>query len=368
MMNCYEIRKTEEIISPSLIYYLDIIRSNIQKAIEEAGSAERLWPHVKSHKSIDMLKLQMKYGIVKFKAATVAEAEMAAQAGAERIILAYPLIGPNIGRYVELAKAYPNSCFYAIGDDAKQLKFLSDNCMINGFRMSVLADVNMGMDRTGVTIDKLEAFYRIVNTFPGICMKGLHCYDGNHNNKDIIVRNAEVAEADLQIETVLKHLRQDGIECGLVVAGGTPSFPCHAENTNWYLSPGTAFITDAGYYKNLPDLGFIPGAAVMTRVISHPAPGLFATDLGYKGIASDPVVQRGYIVGLEEAVPVIHSEEHWVFKMEDAARIPAIGTCLYVIPTHICPTSALYPEILLVKNGEVINTWKVTARNRKLSY
>ena len=367
-MSCYEIRNTEEIITPSLIYYLDLIRSNIQKAIEIAGSSERLWPHIKSHKSIDMVKLQMKYGIVKFKAATVAEAEMAAQAGAERVILAYPLIGPNIERYIELAKAYPNTRFYGIGDDAKHLEHLSDKCTKKGYQMPVLADVNMGMDRTGVAIVKLEAFYRLVNTFPGLSMKGLHCYDGNHNNKDVIVRNGEVAETDRQVEAVIKQLKRDGIECGLVVAGGTPSFSCHAENTNWYLSPGTAFVTDAGYYRNLPDLGFIPGAAVMTRVISHPAPGLFTIDLGYKGIASDPVVQRGYIAGLEEAVPVIHSEEHWVFKMDDAARIPAIGTCLYVIPTHICPTSALYPEIMVAKNGEIVDSWKVTARNRKISY
>lgn len=367
-MSCYDIKNTEEIISPSLIYYVDIIRENIRKAIEKSGGSERLWPHVKSHKSIDMLKLQMEYGITKFKTATVAEAEMAAEAGAEKVILAYPLIGPNAGRYLELAKAYPDTCFYAIGDDLRQLEYLSDKCVEKGYRMPVLADVNMGMNRTGVAFDQLEAFYRFAHTFPGINMKGMHCYDGNHNNKDISVRSEEVAETDRKVETVMEHLQKDGIQCGLVVAGGTPSFPCHAENTDWYLSPGTAFITDAGYYRNLPDLSFVPGAAVMTRVISRPAPGIFTTDLGYKGIASDPVVQRGYIAGLEDAVPMIHSEEHWAFKMEDETRIPSIGTCLYVIPTHICPTSALYPEILVAKDGVISDIWKVTARNRKITY
>lgn len=43
-----------------------------------------------SHKSADMLKIQMEYGISKFKTATVAEAEMAAEAGASHVILAYP--------------------------------------------------------------------------------------------------------------------------------------------------------------------------------------------------------------------------------------------------------------------------------------
>ena len=106
----------------------------------------------------------------------------------------------------------------------------------------------------------------------------------------------------------------------------------------------------------------------MTRVISHPAPGIFTTDLGYKGIASDPAAQRGYIVGLEDAVPVVHSEEHWAFRLEDEAKIPPIGACLYVVPTHICPTTALYPEILVAEDGTVTEKWEVTARNRKINY
>ena len=107
-----KLKNTDTIISPSLIYYEEIIRENIKKAIRTAGSPERLWPHVKSHKSKDMVRMQMEYGITKFKTATVAEAEMAAEAGAEKVILAYPLIGPNMERFVKLAKAYPDTVFY----------------------------------------------------------------------------------------------------------------------------------------------------------------------------------------------------------------------------------------------------------------
>lgn len=367
-MNPYVIENTEEIISPSLIYYEEMIRNNIEKAIRRAGSANRLWPHVKSHKSLDMVKLQMEYGITKFKTATVAEAEMTAQAGAEKVILAYPLAGPNIVRYVKLAKAYPKTCFYAIGDDMEPIRELSETCLAEGIKLPFLIDVNMGMNRTGVPLDRLEELYRSAASLPGLQLEGLHCYDGNHNDRDIQVREREVAETDSRVEEMIRKLERDGISCQFVVAGGTPSFPCHAKNTEWYLSPGTAMITDAGYYRNLPDLDFIPGAALLTRVISHPAPGIFTTDLGYKGIASDPAAQRGYIVGLEDAVPVVHSEEHWAFRLEDETRIPPIGTCLYVIPTHICPTTALYPEILVAKGGRIADHWEVTARNRKITY
>lgn len=367
-MNPYELKDTEKIISPALIYYENIIRSNILKAIEIAGTADRLWPHVKSHKSADMLKIQMEYGISKFKTATVAEAEMAAEAGASHVILAYPLVGPNQERLVRLAMAYPDTCFYAVEDDREQLKKLADLCLEMNYEMKVLIDVNMGMNRTGVSIDDMEKLYRYGNSLEGILVDGLHCYDGNHNNKDIHQRMEDVKETDDKIKEVIGNLQTDGIPCEIIVAGGTPSFPCHAALTDWYLSPGTAFITDAGYYQNLPDLPFVPGAAVMTRVISHPTPGVFTTDLGYKGIAADPVGQRGFIVGMEYAVPVIHSEEHWAFKVEDESQVPSVGSCLYVIPTHICPTSALYPEILTAEEGQLKEAWPVTARNRRIHY
>lgn len=367
-METWKMKDTAELITPCLIYDLDIIRGNIRKAINLAGSPERLWPHVKSHKCIEMIKLQIGYHVTKFKAATIAEAEMTAIAGAGQVILAYPLVGPNIKRIVDLVKAYPNTVFYGIGDDAGSLEALSEECVRQQIKLPVLLDINMGMNRTGVELDRAEALYRLANRLVGIQMSGLHCYDGHHNDREFAVRNDRVGQADQEIAGMIDRLAKDGICCEIIVAGGTPSFPCHAGNTTWYLSPGTAFLTDAGYFNNLPDLSFKPAAAVLTRVVSHPSRGMFTLDLGYKGIAADPAGVRGYIVGLEDAQPVLHSEEHWVFKLADESRIPAIGSSIYVVPTHICPTSALYPEILVAEDGEIVETWQVTARNRKINY
>lgn len=46
----YLLKHTDEIITPCLIYYKDIIEQNIKEMISVAGNANRLWPHVKSHK------------------------------------------------------------------------------------------------------------------------------------------------------------------------------------------------------------------------------------------------------------------------------------------------------------------------------
>jgi len=39
-----------------------------------------------------------------------------------------------------------------------------------------------------------------------------------------------------------------------------------------------------------------------------------------------------------------------------------------VIPTHVCPTSALYPEIQIAQGGKLIEQWEVSARNRRINY
>ena len=94
--NRYLLKHTDEIITPCLIYYKDIIEQNIKEMISVAGNANRLWPHVKSHKMKKLVELQIKMGITRFKCATIAEAQMVAESGASDALVAYPLVGPNI--------------------------------------------------------------------------------------------------------------------------------------------------------------------------------------------------------------------------------------------------------------------------------
>ncbi len=367
--NIYEIAGEESVITPQLVYYLDIVKENTKEVIRIAGSAERLWPHVKTHKSIDMVKMLISMGIHRFKCATIPECEMVAMAGASDAVLSYPLIGPNVERFLALEKMYPECAFYAIGDDYDAIKILSDKAEEQGSKVRFLLDVNMGMNRTGVELDKAEGLARKVSALPGINFKGMHCYDGNHNNSDFQRRLADVKETDDIVDGIKASLEKDGIDCSVMIMGGTPSFPCHAKLTDYYLSPGTCFVYDGGYKKNLPDINLVPAGILMTRVISHPSKGMFTVDLGYKGIASDPAGVRGTIVGLDDAEVAFQSEEHWVFRMKEGKENerPAIGTMLYVIPTHICPTSALYSDILIAENGRITDKWPVTARNRKIN-
>ena len=46
---------------------------------------------------------------------------MAAMAGAKSILLAYPALGPNLDRFLNIQKAFPNIHWYALFDSMESL-------------------------------------------------------------------------------------------------------------------------------------------------------------------------------------------------------------------------------------------------------
>ena len=105
----YLVDDINEIDSPALLIYKDRVQHNIALAIQIVGDADRLRPHVKTHKSPEAVKLMLAAGITKFKCATIAEAEMLAMIDAPDVLLAYQPVGPKLGRFISLIKKYPST-------------------------------------------------------------------------------------------------------------------------------------------------------------------------------------------------------------------------------------------------------------------
>ncbi len=366
MSDLYGFEGQEGMISPQLVFYPELIRENIRRMIQAAGGPGRLWPHMKTHKTAEVLRMQLEEGIDQVKCATIAELEVAATAGVRRIVLAYPLVGPNIGRFLAAMAAYPQTELFAIADDSEQVRLLGQVASERRQTVSLLMDVDLGQHRTGVPMDRIAALYRQWDAVPGIHMCGAHCYDGHRHESDARVRMEAVKAADEQFLAIRKKLEEEGYDCSVVIFGGTPSFPCHLQLTEDYVSPGTCVLWDFGYRDAYPDLDYIPAAAVLTRVVSRPSEDTFTLDLGTKAIASDPPVPRAEIVGYEYAETVMQNEEHLVLRVPEAhiADIPPIGTVLFALPAHVCPTSALYPCAAVVERGKLSGYWQIAARNR----
>ncbi len=366
----YTFPEQNEICSPQLILYKNVIQDNIARMIRMAGSPDHLWPHVKTHKMLDVVKLQTAAGIRHFKCATIAEAEMCGMAGADAVILAYPLVGPAVGRFLRLTRAFPNTVFYAVGDDTETVRTAAQAAAAEEMVIPMLMDIDLGQNRTGVSPEAAAQLYPVWAGTDGIRMSGLHCYDGHRHESDPDERYAMVQKEDLSVSRLRSRLKEAGLDCSIVVLGGTPSFPCHAQlMPDCGYSPGTCVLWDHGYDRSYPDLDFTPAAAVLTRVISIREDGLMTLDMGTKAVASDPRPERASIVGFEDAVTVLQNEEHWLVQVpkRPGRRIPPVGTVLFAVPTHICPTCALYPSVPVIENGRLAGHWDVTARNRTIT-
>ena len=103
------LRDPSELLSPSLLIYPALVRRNLEDMIALAGGAARLRPHVKTHKMAEIVRLAESLGIRKHKCATIAEAEMVAAAGGTDVLLAYPLVGPNLKRFAHLVRRIPRA-------------------------------------------------------------------------------------------------------------------------------------------------------------------------------------------------------------------------------------------------------------------
>jgi D-serine deaminase-like pyridoxal phosphate-dependent protein len=83
-------------------------------------------------------------------------------------------------------------------------------------------------------------------------------------------------------------------------------------------------------------------------------------------VASEMPHPRVQLLGLEDATFVMHSEEHLVVETPLADDFP-VGTAVYALPRHVCPSVALHAEAVVVEQGRVVDRWPVTARARRIT-
>jgi D-serine deaminase-like pyridoxal phosphate-dependent protein len=363
----YEISNADGIPSPALLFYPERIVENIRRMIGVAGGTERLRPHMKTHKSAEVVQLHIAQGITKFKCATIAEAEMVASCGAAEVLLAYQPVGPNTRRLCELIRNFPKTRFATTADDETALRALSETARKENVTVEVLLDLDSGQHRTGIEPgERAFELYKLACALPGIQPGGLHAYDGHIHDRDAKARAATCENGFVPVAALRERIAKAGLPCPRVVAGGTPTFPFHAKRAEVECSPGTCVLWDWGYSTNLPDLDFLHSAALLTRVVSKPTANRLCLDLGHKAVASEMPHPRVHFPALADAKPVAHNEEHLVLETPRAGEF-SVGAILYGIPWHVCPTVALHAEAVVVKDGRTDGSWSIAARARRLS-
>lgn len=369
--NRYLFDGVEEVCSPALVVFRELVEHNIRTMVEMAGDAGRLRPHCKTSKMDAVARMLLERGVTRHKCATLAEAEMLAQAGATDIVLGYNLVGPNIACAVAFGQRYPAVSFAVTADDAQAISRLGEAVSAVQGSIGVLLDIDPGRERTGVRVGReARELYAQIDRTAGLRAEGFHLYDGHQRQPDLAERSTAVDAEWQRVAALRDELVEAGHPVPRIVCGGTPTFPVYARMSDpaIELSPGTCIFHDAGYGEAFADLNvFIPAAVILTRVVSRPTRSRVTFDVGTKAVASDPPMgQRVVFPEIPDAVQVLHNEEHLVVETADAARW-APGDATIVIPRHICPSVALHEEAVVVSGGTIVDHWPVTARGRRMT-
>ncbi len=366
----YAIANSDDILSPGLVVFEEILRENVARMIEIAGGVARLRPHCKTHKMIDVTRMEVGAGIVKHKCATFAEAEMLALGGARDVFLAYNLVGPNIGRAVRYRQRFPEVRFSVAADHPEPVDALNHAMAHAGERVGVFVDIDTGLGRTGLPPgSEAHDLYAKIDAASHLAPAGLHLYDGQNHQSDLTRRQRAVDRCWDAVRALRERLESASLAVPAIVAGGTGSFPVYAgkDDPALELSPGTCVFHDDRYTREFPDMAFMAAALVLTRVVSRPSRDRVTFDLGHKACAADPPAgSRLHFPAIPDAKEVLQNEEHLVIETARASSYRP-GDVELAIPAHICPTSALHSHAWVVRGGRARERWEVTARDRALT-
>jgi len=367
MENWFEVQNADCIDSPALLLYTDRITNNIQQIKRMvAGNTDRLRPHAKTHKMVEVSKMLIEEGIDQFKCSTIAEAEMLALSNAKDVLLAYQPVGPKIQRWVKLLQEYPNTHFSCTVDNELTINSLGLIANELSIQLSIYLDLDVGMGRTGASLTQIENLWKCILNHPNLILEGVHGYDGHIHNPDLQIREKESDACYSILKQAFDYLQAQCSYSLKMVIGGSPSFTSHSKRENVICSPGTFIFWDWGYKEKIPEQEFDYAAVLLTRVISIINETRICIDLGYKAVASDPPLPRVKFLNAFDAVPAFQSEEHMVLDVKDSSKY-SIGTVLYAIPTHICPTVALYDRVFVINENQKVAEWQVLGRSRMLN-
>src|SRR6202790_911087 len=366
----YRVSSIEDVMTPALVVYPEIITSNIERTLALlGGDAERWRVHIKTAKLGYTVRMMVERGIRNFKCATTLELLVACQCGAADVLLAYPTMGANARRVRQIAEQFPKVRVSVLAENEEQVR------QWQGSRVGIFLDLNPGMDRTGIAeghSNEVVPLARAISA-AGLEFRGLHYYDGHHGSVDEPERTAAAHGGYDRLMKIVASVEAGGIRVREVITAGTPTFPAALSYRGFrnakfelQISPGTVVYGDATSLAQLTgEFASQPAVLVLARVVSHPRPGIVTCDAGHKAVSADAGVPTCVVVGHPELTPLSPSEEHLPMQVEGSATGPQVGEALYLLPRHVCPTVNNFDDALLVRDSEIESVEKVTARGRE---
>jgi D-serine deaminase-like pyridoxal phosphate-dependent protein len=274
-------------------------------------------------------------------------------AGLDDVLLPYNIVGEaKLGR---LAALLARAAITVSVDDAALLPGLERAAAGGKEPLRVLVDCDTGLGRTGVQSPGQAAELAAdVAHRASLRFQGFMTYPAFPEAKPFLAEAVEQAG-------------RRGLTSAVVSAGGTP--------TMWRSEHLLPVVTEyrVGTYAFHDRKSVAAGAAtlddvaltVAATVVSRPTPDRAVLDAGSKSLSSDAGPDSGFGLVLEAPASAITrlDEEHAYVSLADGDSLE-LGQAVRVVPNHACVVSNLFDELLVMRDGEVVERWPVDARGR----
>jgi D-serine deaminase-like pyridoxal phosphate-dependent protein len=360
-------RPVEDLDTPAVVIDLDRLEANVGRMAQSARrSGVRLRPHAKTHKILEIGRMQIAAGASGLTLAKTGEAEVFADAGFGDLFLAYPITGAaKARRLLEIS----DRVRIAVGVDSLEAASTIAQVFRSGERsLDVMLEIDTGLARTGILPELAPQTATRIAGVPGLRLRGLFTHAGHAYGAKTPDEVEATGRKEGEAMVAAAHaVRAVGVPIEEVSVGSTPSawsamrIPGVTE-----CRPGTYVFNDASQVClgvcSLDDCAL----TVLATVVSVPAPDRAVIDAGSKTLSSDPLRPRagghGFVVGRSSRVERL-SEEHGVIRVEPGETFQT-GERLRIIPNHACVVTNLQDRVFAVRHGRVEAGWPVAARGR----
>ncbi len=334
--------------------YVDLgrARANARRVARYASEHGLGWrPHIKTHKSRALARIQLDEGARGLTVATLREAEVMSTL-TPNILLAYPPVGE--AKLARLLALPPEVDLEVSLDSAEVLDPLAVASARGGRSTAVLVEQDMGLGRTGVqTAEQVVALASRAEELDGASFRGILFYPG-HIRMGAASQGPHLSEVADRLLRTLDALEAAGLPPQVVSGGSTPTlWRSHEIDGLTEIRSGSCIFYD----REALDVGVASPSdvayTVLATVVSTAVPGHAVVDAGSKALAKEARGAGGFGVLLDHPEVVLSSlsEEHGVLDLSASEWRPRIGERVRIIPNHVC-VSVNLQETLLARRGE----------------
>lgn len=350
--------------TPTLLVDRDRLARNIeamQQVCDQHGVA--LWPHIKTHKMIEVAKMQLAAGAKGICCAKLGEAEVMLQSGVRRIFLAHSLVDPNqASRLRRLAESLDELVLAVTS--VPQCEALDRILTKADLQLPVMLGLDSGSHREGVrSLEGAVHLAEFIRKSSRMRLKGIYAHEGEVN----ALQPGDVDDAIREIHSYLMRVR-DAVDPSLEVWPG-----CSVTGARMAAMPGVTAVRPGTYVFGDLSLAIRQpvmdwnelALTVLTTVVDRPDENFALVDAGSKTFSGDKTAEglSGIAYDRRDIKVSKCSEEHgWVTGSQ--VKELEVGERLRFVPAHVCTCVNMLDEVTVVSGNQVVDTWKVAARGK----